>query len=224
MNKAVIYVRVSAEGQTEESQIKPCEEFCKQKGYDVIGIYKDHASAYCNVKRKGYDKVIELVKNRKIGHVIVWALDRWTRRGPKDLINTINYLSSYGVHLHSVEERWIDEVTTGELSFVKDTVLNVLGWLAKKESQRLSERVKASKKFQKAKKKGTVGRPGISDSIKKRVIQLLGEGETYSFIEQNVTYKAKYGKIRHVSAPTISEIKKEALGEINERRESSNIC
>ncbi len=56
--------------------------------------------------------------------------------------------------------------------------------------------------------KGKVGRPGIPDEVKQRVLKFLREGKSYSYISTNVTYKAKFGKVKHVSAPTISEIKK----------------
>jgi len=216
MNKVAIYIRVSDEKQTEESQLEPCEQFCKEKKYIVYGVFKDYAkSAYHNVKRKKYDEVLKLVKERKIQHVVVWALDRWTRKGAKELRNTIDYLAKYGVQLHSVREHWIDEITTPSLSFVKDIILEILGWMAHEESKVRSDRVRTSVKFQKAVAKGKVGRPKIPVEIKEKVGQLLLEGKSYSYIQENVTYKAKYGKIKHISAPTISEIKKSLLEKAN---------
>lgn len=214
MDKAVIYIRVSTELQTEESQIKLCEKLCKERNFEIKGIYKDHAkSAYHNVKRKGYDQIMELVKKKEINHIVVAALDRWTRKGSDELKATIDYLSFYDVQLHSVRESWLEAINLpgGMGKVVKDFMIGMVGWIAEKESKDKSDRVKTSKRFIKAKKKGRVGRPGIVDGVKQQVIDLLREGKSYSFIEQNVTYKAKHGKIRHVSAPTISEIKKEAL-------------
>lgn len=211
-DKAVIYIRVSTDKQTEESQLSSCEKLCKDKDWEVINVFREHGkSAYQQVRRPEYDKIIDLAKKRKIKHIVVWALDRWTRRGNKELRAILDYLNKYDVQLHSVREYWIEQLTTSELSFVRDIVLDVLGWIAHQESERISERVKTSKRFQKAKKAGLVGRPTIIQEVEDKVIELLKQGKTYSYIETHVTYKAKHGKIKHVSAPTISSIKKSAL-------------
>jgi len=212
--KAAIYIRVSTEKQTVKSQEEPCRKYCKDKKYEIYGIFIDEAkSAYHNVKRKQYDKVIDLVKKREIQHIVVWALDRWTRRGPKELKESIDYLSVYDVQLHSIQETWLDTINIpGIGKVVKDFLIGIVGWIAQEESTRKSERVKLSKKYQKAVKKGKVGRPGIPESIRQKVLKLLEEGKSYKYIQENVTYKAKYGKVKHISPPTISEIKKSSLG------------
>ena len=213
-NKAVIYIRVSTDEQTEQSQLEPCKKFCLEHGYEVVDVCRDHAkSAYKNVKRKGYDQVMHLVKKREIGHVVVWALDRWLRKGPKELRNSVDYLNMYDVQLHSVSEYWIESINLpGSMgNLIKDFFFGLMGWLAERESKRLSERVLTSEKFIKAKKKGKVGRATIADEVKNRVIEYLREEKSYRWISQNVTYKVKYGKVRHVSVATISDIKKSAL-------------
>ena len=211
-NKAVIYLRVSTEEQTEKSQLEPCKKFCKEREYEIVSIKRDHAkSAYKSTYRKGYNEVLDLVKKKQVQHIVVWALDRWTRRGNRELMNTISYLEKYDVELHSVQESWIDNITKGELSFVRDIVLNVLGWVAHQESKRRSERVLSSNKFQKAKDEGRVGRKPIPEEVVNRVIAFLKEGKSYRTISKEVSYKIKHGKIKHVSTATISEIKKKAL-------------
>lgn len=213
MNKAAIYIRVSSEKQTVENQEPPCRDYCKKNKYEVYGVFVDEAkSAYHNIKRKQHEKVLELVRKKEIQHIVVWALDRWTRRGPKELKDSIDYLSVYNVQLHSVQEIWLDTINIpGIGNVVKDFLVGIVGWIAHEESLRKSERVKASKKYQKALKKKTVGRPKIPNHVKKTILELLNEGKTYSYISKNVTYKAKYGKIKHVSAPTISEVRKSSL-------------
>jgi putative DNA-invertase from lambdoid prophage Rac len=212
-DKAIIYVRVSTEDQTEQSQIEPCETFCKEHNYEVVGIYRDHSkSAYKNVKRQGYDKVMELVRNRQINHIVVWALDRWSRKGYDELKSTIVYLSAYEVQLHSVKEQWIESINIPGIGpVVRDFMIGMTGWMAQQESERISSRVIASEKYQKALTKGTVGRPEIPQEVKKEIKRLLGEGRSYSYIEEHVTYKVKHGAIKHVSAMTINKVKKALL-------------
>lgn len=208
-NRAVIYLRVSTEEQTEESQLPECERFCQEKGYRVIAFLKDHAkSAYKNIKRPEYDKVMGMVKNREIDHIVVWAIDRWTRRGPAELKSSVGYLTAYNVQLHSVKDRWIDNInlpgSMGEL--IRDFFFGLMAWMAEAESERRSERVLSSEKFQKAKRKGTVGRKELSEEVINEILKKLDDGRSYRQIHNEVTYKIKFGKVKHVSIGKVSEI------------------
>ena len=208
-NAAIIYLRVSTDIQTEESQLEPCRVLCKQRGYIVEGIYSDHArSAYTTVLRPEYKKVLNLVKQRRVHHIVVWSLDRWCRRGARELKNTIEVLERYGVNLHSVKEQWLETVNIsgGIGDVVKDFLIGIVGWIAHQESQLKSERIKDSIKFKAALRKGKVGRPSLSSNIRRQIEAYLKQGKSYRWIHDNVRYKIKYGKIKHVSIATISKI------------------
>jgi len=211
MDKAAIYIRVSTSKQTAKSQLAPCRKFCDEQKYDIVNDYVDEdKSAYHNVRRPAYEEVKRLVKERKIQHIVVWAIDRWCRRGAKELRATLVFLEMYNVKLHSVKENWIEQLQNlpgGIDEIVIPLIYDILGWIAQKESERRSDRVKTSERYQKALDKGKVGRPGIPESVKLKIISLLKEGKSYSYIHDNVTYKAKYGKIKNVSKTTIGEIK-----------------
>ena len=79
-------------------------------------------------------------------------------------------------------------------------------YTAKQGSEKKSQRIKDSVKFQKAVKKGRVGRPSISDEVISQVLDKLKSGDSYRTIHQNVSYKIKFGKIKHVSIATICKI------------------
>jgi len=207
--KAAIYLRVSSDQQTEESQLKPCQALCKQRGYIIEGVYIDHAkSAYKNVYRPEYQKVMNLVQRKQVQHIIVWALDRWTRKGGIELLKEINILASYQVQMHSVQESFLDEINIpGEIGIhLRNFLIGFLGYNAKMESKKKSKRVKDSIKFQKAVKKGKVGRPQIPDQTKKCILLALKRGDSYRCINRQITYKGKYGRIIHPSIATISQI------------------
>ena len=207
--KAVIYLRVSSDQQTEESQLEPCKALCKQRGFDVKGIYVDHSkSAYKTIHRPEYEKIIKLVRQKKIQHVVVWALDRWTRKGGVELLKEINVLASYDVQLHSVQEAFLDEINIpGEIGIhLRNFLIGFLGYTAKLESEKKSQRVKDSIKFQKALKKGKVGRPTIPDHVKRQILMAMKRGDSYRTINHNVSYKGRYGRIIHPSIATISQV------------------
>lgn len=211
MNTAIIYLRVSTSDQTEESQLSECMLYCKEHNYKVFQVFRDHArSAYKNVKRPEYEKVLQLVKQKSIGHIVVWSLDRWTRKGHTELKNNIIYLNNYNVKLHSVKEHWIENIniegSMGDL--IRDFFFGLVGWLAEQESSHKSDRIHASEKFQKAKKEHRIGRPSIPIEVIDRVLQALDDNKSYSRISREITYKQKYGKVKHISSATISKISK----------------
>jgi len=211
VSKAAIYLRVSTDQQTEESQLKACKNLCNDRVYDVVGVYSDHArSAYKNVQRPEYKKVMRQVCQRQIQHIVIWALDRWTRQGGVELLREIKLLSSYNVQLHSVQESFLDEINIpGEIGIhLRNFLIGFLGYTAMQESDKKSQRIKDSIKFQKALKKGRVGRPTIPDEVIRQVAAALRQGDSYRKIHNDVTYKIKYGKIKHVSVASICKIAK----------------
>lgn len=191
--------------------MKACKNLCNDRGYEVVGVFSDHArSAYKNVQRPDYKKVMRQVCQRHIQHIVVWALDRWTRKGGVELLKEINLLTSYDVQLHSVQESFLDEINIpGEIGIhLRNFLIGFLGYTAMQESKKKSQRIKDSVKFQKALEKGRVGRPSIPNDVIKQIVMGLKRGDSYRTIHQNVTYKIKFGKIRHISTATISQVAK----------------
>lgn len=212
MEKAIIYLRVSSEDQTEISQLNPCKDFCNKNNFEVIKILKDHSrSAYHNTKRKGYEIAKEMIRNKEAQHVVVFALDRWQRKGPKELRATHRFFKACNAKLHSVREYWVEglqNMPDGLDEVFIPYIYDMLAWLAKEESKKIGDRVKNSTRYQKALKKGKVGRPDIPDETIDEIKELLKKGESYRNIRKSVTYKAKHGKVKHPSVGKIAEIKK----------------
>jgi len=211
MNKAVIYLRVSTKDQTEQSQLSPCEKYVKNKGWELVGVYRDFGkSAYKNAYRPHYNEVCSLVRARKIQHVVVWDLGRWTRKGPKELQNAFEFLSENGVQLHSVHESFLDNLNIpGNYGYViRQVVIGLLGTMAEEESRLKSERVLTSEKFQKALQNGAVGRQPIPHDAELKIAELLKQGKKWKEIREHVIYKTKYGKEHHVTDSVINRIKK----------------
>jgi DNA invertase Pin-like site-specific DNA recombinase len=188
------------------------EPLCGERGYEVVGIFSDHGKSAFKVSlRPEYQKVMKLVKQRRIQHVIVWALDRWCRRGAKELKTTIDLLAVYDVQLHSVQEQWLETINIpgGIGDVVKDFLIGIVGWIAHQESLLKSERIKGSIKFKRALEKGRVGRPSLPNDVITQVVDALRHGDSYRKIQREVTYKIKHGKIKHISQATVCKIAKQ---------------
>ena len=84
--------------------------------------------------------------------VMVWALDRLSRRGYGDLSGLLTALSADGCEVWSEQEPWLHTVGPfGEI------VVHMLAWMAQQESARRSERVKAGLERRRAEGKPVAG-------------------------------------------------------------------
>lgn len=80
----VLYMRYSSSNQTEQSiegQDRVCTEYCKRKGYNIIGRYIDRAtSAYKDIeKRVQFLQMVEDSAKKLFQAVVVYKLDRFAR-------------------------------------------------------------------------------------------------------------------------------------------------
>ena len=90
---------------------------------------------------------------RRFQVLLIWSLDRMSRQGPAAVLDIVDRLSHLGVTLVSIQEPWIE--VGGEM---RDLLLSIVGWVARWESQRRSERTRAG--LQRARLSGArIGRP-----------------------------------------------------------------
>ncbi len=108
--RAVIYIRVSDQSQIEnnslESQLKTCDAFAKQSGYEVIKIYREEGKSAKEVFTR--EKLKELmsfclVKANHIDAMIVYKYDRFSRNSA-DGQAAIALLAKAGVDVISATE------------------------------------------------------------------------------------------------------------------------
>jgi DNA invertase Pin-like site-specific DNA recombinase len=183
--KVVIYARVSTDEQHTENQIPVLEAWAKQRGWEVVRIYAEDATAW----KAGHQKELaQLIKDARKGEfklVIIWALDRICRGGPSEIFPLIKTIHSYGVQVYSYQESWTEQPEGPMYGLL----ISIFSWVAEMESKRRSERTKAG--MVRAAKDGKhIGRPkGKKDGQKrKRTGYLLRNASP----EQ----KEKYGGVR----------------------------
>jgi len=136
--KACIYSRVSTSEQEIQNQSLVLAEWAKQRGFEVVATYEEQESAW----KAGHQRELaKLVKAAKVGRfkvVLVWSLDRLSREGSLAILTLINRLSRCGVRIFSYQESWTE--APGELA---EILYALVGWVAKNESKRISERTRA---------------------------------------------------------------------------------
>ncbi len=160
--KAVIYARVSTEDQTADNQIRELTAWAAGRGCEIVGIYTENETAW----RQGHQGELRRLRDDaargKFQAVLVWALDRLSREGPLAVLQLVSLLRRYGVAVLSYKEPWTE--TEGPLS---DLLYAITAWVARFESTRRSERVRAG--MARAKAQGVhCGRPPGSKDRRRR--------------------------------------------------------
>ncbi len=149
-----LYVRVSTEEQAKkgfsvdaqkEKLIKACHE--KKWFYEV---YEDAGYSAGSLKRPAIQRLIKHIKEGKIGRVLVWRLDRLSRK-MSDLYHLISLFESHGVDLVSLTENISTNLPIGKL------LTGILGSVAEFERESIRERIKAVKETRKKVKRLPLG-------------------------------------------------------------------
>lgn len=144
--KVAIYARVSTKDKSQEvdNQLVELRRFAGTQGWEIEAEYVDQETGR-HAERKWFKWMFEDAAKHRFDVVLFWSLDRLTREGALETLQHLNTLSSYGVGFRSFTESYLDSC-----GMFKDAVIAILGTIAKQESHRLSERVKAGLKRRKA--------------------------------------------------------------------------
>ena len=148
MMKCAIYCRVSTNEQSVENQLPVLEQLCQHRGWQIIKIEQEEGSAW----HSGHQpKLAALRQEARLGRfdiLLIWALDRLSREGSAAILNLVNTFKAYGVKVISYQESWTE--APGEIG---EILYAITGWVARMESQRHSDRVKAG--IERARRDGT---------------------------------------------------------------------
>src|SRR6516164_1659068 len=168
---AALYVRVSADGQTVENQLRELRHIAERRGWTVVETYTDHgiSGAKGRDQRPGLDQLLRDASRRKFDVIMVWAIDR-LGRSLIDLLGTIQHLEACGVDLF-LEQQAIDTTTpAGKLMF------QVCGAFAEFDRSMIRQRVKLGLKRAVANGKH-LGRPQIAGELVRKAQRELRKGK-----------------------------------------------
>ena len=161
-NKVAIYCRTSTTEQSTDNQLPVLKKFTEQRAWQLIEIYQEQETAW----KSGHQEELARLKADASKHqfdiVLVWSLDRLSRQGAASILNLVNTFKAYGVRIISYQEAWTE--APGEMG---ELLYAVAGWVARMESQRISERTKAG--VERARKFGTKSGRGIGQRGKDTV-------------------------------------------------------
>jgi DNA invertase Pin-like site-specific DNA recombinase len=163
--RAALYARCSThdKGQDPELQLAPLREYCERRGFGVVDEYVDNGVSGIKNSRPQLDRLLRAARRRQIDLILVWKLDRFGR-SLKQLVNTLEELSSLGVGFISYQDNLDLTTPQGRLMF------HIIGAMAEFERELIRERVKAG--LENARRKGKkIGRKAIPFIDVARIIE-----------------------------------------------------
>jgi putative DNA-invertase from lambdoid prophage Rac len=161
--RAAIWARVSTERQETDNQLPQLRAIAERRGLEVVEVYTVEASAWKGKHRAQLDQAVRDARVGRYTVLLVWALDRLTREGPLETLQVVDRFPKVGVQVVSQQEPWTE--ATGEL---RDLMLAIVGWVARFESTRRSERTKAGLARVRAEGKAIGRQAGSKDRQKRR--------------------------------------------------------
>lgn len=160
MSNCALWVRVSTLLQDETNQLPQMQEFAVHHGHQVKLTYRlNDVSAFKGKHREVLATALEDAYRGRYKVLIVWAIDRICREGIEEFLKLAREFRERGVTLVSIQEPWLNgSDATSEL------LSAIAAWMAKQESVRHSERIKAGLAARRAKGLPVGGRqPGAVD-------------------------------------------------------------
>ena len=113
MERAAIYARLSLADENSTStarQKKECREHAKSLGLTVVREFTDEGiSGFKDVERPDFDEAIEALVRGEFDTLIVWKLDRLTRRGIGHIGTLLDRLDGSGRRIVSKMARPVSE-------------------------------------------------------------------------------------------------------------------
>ncbi|MDA1386303.1 MULTISPECIES: recombinase family protein [Glycomyces] len=175
-NVADLYLRVSSnrEGHSGiERQEADCREWAARNGFAVRKVHVDRGrSAFKAVRRTGFSDAITAIAAGVADALIVWKLDRLSRRGITEVAAHLDKFQKAGARFVSV----MDKLDTDEKS-ARD-VMMLLADLARAESENTSMRVESAKRHLREAGKWAGGRPPYGLKVDRETQRLVPDPET----------------------------------------------
>jgi putative DNA-invertase from lambdoid prophage Rac len=177
--KIALYLRVSTERQTTDSQAVELRQYCSRRGWANVTEYSDTASG-ANFSREGLDALMADVRRGRIDTIIAYKLDRLGRSLPH-LAQLIGEMTAHCVAL-VIPAQGIDTSASNPASQLQ---LNILMAVAEFEREIIRERVNSGLRAARA-RGATFGRPSTLSKHLPRVRALCEAGRNVSQIAREL--------------------------------------
>jgi DNA invertase Pin-like site-specific DNA recombinase len=182
--KAVGYIRVSTEEQAREgisleNQRTKIEAYCGLNDFELVEIFEDAGKSGKDLNRDGVKSVIDLVRGHEVDAVVVYKLDRLSRR-VKDTLTILDAIDKKNIAFHSIMEKIDTKSAMGRF------FLNIMASMNQWERDTIGERTKDALRLKilKNERAGQIpygwklaedGKTLVESSLEQRAISLIAK-------------------------------------------------
>jgi DNA invertase Pin-like site-specific DNA recombinase len=114
--RATMYVRVSTQEQTTDSQESELREYVEHRGWSCM-VYRDKGQSGAKSDRPALNALLADLRKRRVDVVVVWALDRLARSLKQLLAISEECRLLLGVDLVSLKQNVDTTLPAGRLTF-----------------------------------------------------------------------------------------------------------
>ena len=158
--RCALWAQVSTDEQESGNQLAVLRAEAARRGLEVTAEYVlDGMSAWTGAHRGQLRRALDDTRAGRFEVLLVWALDRLERGGIEPTLRVMRQFRERGVQVVSVQEPWTD--AGGEMG---ELLTAVMAWVARMESQRRSERVRAGLARRRAQGLPVGRQPGAKDT------------------------------------------------------------
>ena len=147
--KAAIWARVSGDTQNASNQLYELRQWAQARGLEIAAEFVTEDSAWTKKNGNGMkgaefdvrrNDMLEGARLGKYEVVLCWGLDRLSRRGAEDMLSYVRRLTDTGCRLWSLKDPWAESTAD---PMTRELLFSVFATIARFESERRSERIKA---------------------------------------------------------------------------------
>jgi DNA invertase Pin-like site-specific DNA recombinase len=208
MTRAVIYSRVSSEGNRQDTERQTTEliEYANKMGYELVGVYEEKISGYKkNEDRPIFSKMLDEIEKGYIDRILVWELSRIGRSVIQSLQN-IQLLTDKKVSIYIKNfnlETLNEDKTPNALSMF---MVQILFSVANMEAQLTKSRMDSGYRNH-IKNGGKVGRKSGSIETEEETIQK--HNDIVKLLKKKLTIRQISG-LTNKSTNTVLKVKSTA--------------
>lgn len=110
-SRAVIYARISTAEQSSyslENQKEACKKLCDYRDLKVIAMEEDDGYSGDSLDRPGIQRILAMAQRKEFDHLIIWKLDRLSRRVSDTLEILEKHLIPKGIKFLSQQEEYLN--------------------------------------------------------------------------------------------------------------------
>jgi DNA invertase Pin-like site-specific DNA recombinase len=125
-----------------QAQQEATRAFIAARGWKFVNHFEDVGASGYDPKadRPGLDALLAAVERGDVDLLVVYRLDRLTRRGVVEAVRLVGFLADHGAALASVNEPFLDTSTP-----MGRGIFGIFAAMAEQESENISQRTRATK-------------------------------------------------------------------------------